>query len=319
MNLNPSMPLHWTALPVPPSLLGESPLWHPLEQVLYWSDIPGRRLHRWDPHTATHREWPLPGETGCIAALDGGGLLLALREGLARFDADSGQCLPLGAPVNPPPYDPARERFNDGKVDAQGRWWIGTIYEPRDRPVATLYCLTDGALKAVASDCTVSNGLAFSPDARTLYWADTTSHRVFRWALDAQGWPRGERELLRGWPLRESGQPLSRYGGRPDGAAMDAEGCYWSAMFEGRRLVRLSPAGDVLASLELPVQCATMPCFGGEDLRTLYVTTARHNRPAEELADQPLAGGVLQAQVEVPGLPVPMVARRHLPGVADGL
>ena len=311
--MSPSPRLSWTALPTPPSLLGESPLWHPLENVLYWTDIPGRRLHRWDPHTATHRDWALPGETGCIAALEGGGLLLAIRQGLAFFDPITGHCEPLGAPVNPPPYDPARERFNDGKVDAQGRWWIGTIYEPRDRPVATLYCLDRGVLRRVTSDCTVSNGLAFSSDGRTLYWADTTRHQVFRWPLDAQGDPQGERELLRSWPLREREQPLSAYAGRPDGAAVDVEGCYWSALFEGRRLVRLSPEGELLASFELPVQCATMPCFGGVDRRTLYLTTARHNRPADELAAQPLAGCVLQARVEVPGLPVPLVARRHLP------
>jgi len=307
------MQLSWTALPTPPSLLGESPLWHPLERVLYWTDIPGRCLHRWDPYAGVYRQWALPGETGCLAAVEGGGLLLAMREGLARFDTARGEC----TVICPPPYDTARERFNDGKVDAQGRWWIGTIYEPRDQAVATLYRLEAGALKAVASDCTVSNGLAFSPDARTLYWADTTSHRVFRWPLDADGLPQGARELLRGWPLRAAGQPLAEYGGRPDGAAVDADGCYWSAMFEGRRLVRLSPAGEVLASFELPVQCATMPCFGGDDLRTLYLTTARHNRPAEELGTQPMAGFVLQTRVDVPGLPVPLVARRHLPREAS--
>jgi sugar lactone lactonase YvrE len=298
----------WTALPTPPSLLGESPLWHPREQVLYWTDIPGRCLHRWDPHALSHRQWTVPGETGCLAAVEHG-LLLAMREGLARFDPASGLCEVLLAP----PYDPAIQRFNDGKVDTHGRWWIGTLHEPRDRPLATLYRLEADGLHAVASDCTVSNGLAFSPQGNTLYWADTTSHRVFQWALDAQGLPLGERQLLRAWPLRAPDQALQGYAGRPDGAAVDVQGCYWTALFEGRQLVRLSPAGEIVQSLPLPVQCATMPCFGGEDLRTLYVTTARHNRPAAELAADPLAGCVLQTRVEVPGCPVPMVSAAHLP------
>lgn len=298
----------WTALPTPPSLLGESPLWHPLQQVLYWTDIPDRTLHRWDPRAHSHCQWHLPSETGCLAAVQQG-LLLAMRDGLAHFDTGSGHC----EIFCPPPYDPALQRFNDGKVDAHGRWWIGTLHEPRDRPAATLYRLETDGLHAVAGDCTVSNGLAFSPQGGTLYWADTTTHRVFQWALDAQGLPQGDRQLLRAWPVRAPGQPLHTYAGRPDGAAVDAEGCYWSALFEGRQLVRLSPAGELLQTLALPVQCATMPCFGGDDLRTLYVTTARHNRPADELAADPMAGCVLQTRVDVPGWPVPMVSAAHWP------
>ena len=106
------------------------------------------------------------------------------------------------------------------------------------------------------------------------------------------------------FPLKEPGQDLSTYGGRPDGAAVDAEGAYWCAMFEGQRLLRLAPDGRLLQALPLPVRCPTMPCFGGPDLRTLYVTSARHNRPADELAAQPLAGCVLSLRVDVPGLPV---------------
>ena len=106
------------------------------------------------------------------------------------------------------------------------------------------------------------------------------------------------------FPSKQADQPLASYGGRPDGAAMDTEGCYWVAMFEGQRVLRLSPDGEVIRSVELPVRCPTMPCFGGADLKTLYVTTASQNRPAAELADQPLAGCVLALDVDVPGLPV---------------
>lgn len=290
----------WLPLPVAPSLLGESPFWHPDEAALYWCDIPGRTLNRWHPASATHRQWALPAEPGCCAPLPGGELLLAMRDGLFRFDPASGQRQLLA----PPPYDTARERFNDGKVDPQGRLWVGTIYEPRNPALASLYRWAGGRLDRMAGDVTVSNGLAFSPDGRVMYWSDTTAHRICALDLDAtEGTVSGQRVFAQFAP-KQPGQDLATYGGRPDGAAVDVEGAYWVAMFEGQRLLRLACDGRVLQELPLPVRCPTMPCLGGPDLRTLYVTTARQNRPAAELAAQPWAGCVLQMRVDVPGLPV---------------
>jgi sugar lactone lactonase YvrE len=287
-----------TALPVAPSLLGESPLWHPDEQLLYWVDIPGLQLNRYDPQTGSHKLWSFPSEPACIAPLLGGGLLMAMRDGLWRFDADTG----LRSCVAKPPYDPGSQRFNDGKADAQGRFWVGTIDDKRE-PRAALYCLADGELQQVADGITASNGLAFSPDGRTLLWADTKAHRVQAFDLDASDGSLSRQRLFAQFPLRDMAAPLSGYGGRPDGAAMDSEGAYWVAMFEGQRLLRLAPDGSLLAELQLPVRCPTMPCFGGPDLKTLYITTARDKRPPDELAAQPLAGCVLQCRVDVPGLP----------------
>ncbi|MDH4392777.1 MAG: SMP-30/gluconolactonase/LRE family protein [Aquabacterium sp.] len=286
-----------TALPVAPSLLGESPLWHPDEQLLYWVDIPGLRLNRYDPRTGRHDEWHFPSEPACIAPLLGGGLLMAMRDGLWRFDPATGRRTQVAAP----PYDPATQRFNDGKADAQGRFWVGTIDDKRE-PRAALYCLADGALQRMAGGITASNGLAFSPDGAVLLWADTKAHRVQAFDLDASDGSLSRQRLFAQFPLRQMDAPLSRYGGRPDGAAMDSEGAYWVAMFEGQRLLRLAPDGSQLAELPLPVRCPTMPCFGGPDLKTLYITTARDKRPADELAAQPLAGCVLQCRVEVAGL-----------------
>ncbi len=290
----------WLPLPVAPSLLGESPFWHPDEAALYWCDIPGRTLYRWHPASATHRQWALPAEPGCCAPLPGGELLLAMRDGLFRFDPASGQRQLLA----PPPYDTAHERFNDGKVDPQGRLWVGTIYEPRNPALASLYRWAGGRLDRMAGDVTVSNGLAFSPDGRVMYWSDTTTHRICALDLDAtEGTVSGQRVFAQFAP-KQPGQDLATYGGRPDGAAVDVEGAYWVAMFEGQRLLRLACDGRVLQDLPMPVRCPTMPCLGGPDLRTLYVTTARQNRPAAELAAQPWAGCVLQMRVDVPGLPV---------------
>ena len=301
---SPAMPTPLDALPVPASVLGESPLWHPVEQVLYWCDIPGHALNRFDPATQQHQQWVLPTDVASCAAMRDGGMLLAMRDGLWRFDTRTAERTLLAAP----PYDPSQERFNDGKCDPQGRFWVGTIYEPRKPARATLHCFSHGTLRAMGDDVTVSNGLGWSPDGRTMYWSDTTTHTVFEMDFDGATGQPGPRRVFARFPLKAADQDLSVYGGRPDGAAVDTEGAYWAAMFEGQRLLRLSPGGQVLAELKLPVRCATMPCFGGADLKTLYVTTGREKRPADELAQQPLAGRVLAFRVDVPGLPATLFA-----------
>ncbi len=287
------------ALDAPPSLLGESPLWHPTEQVLYWCDIPGRALNRFDPRTSNHTRWDFTTEPASIAPMREGGLLLAMRDGLWRFDTGTGQRSPLAAP----PYDTRLERFNDGKCDPRGRFWVGTIYEPRDPPLAAFYRYAAGQLDRMVGDITVGNGLAWSPDARTLYCSDTKAHTIYAFDFDAATGHIGPRRVFARFPMKQADQDLSTYGGRPDGAAVDVEGCYWSALFEGQRLVRLSPSGEITREIRLPVRCATMPCFGGPDLKTLYITTSRENRPAAELEAQPLAGRVLTLRVDVAGMP----------------
>lgn len=287
------------ALPGEPSLLGESPFWHPAEAALYWCDIAGRRVHRWREADASHAQWDVDSEPGCCAPLLGGGLLLAQRDGLWRLDTASGRRERLAAP----PYDPARQRFNDGRADPQGRLWVATLDDAR-APEAALYRFARGRLERITGGITVGNGLAFSPDGRTLYLADTTAHRIRAFDFDGHDGSLSRARTFAEFPARQEGQPLAAYGGRPDGAAVDASGAYWVAMYEGARLLRLSPEGDVMASVALPVRCPTMPCFGGHDLRTLFVTTARHKRPAEELAREPDAGRVLRLRVDVPGMPV---------------
>jgi sugar lactone lactonase YvrE len=290
----------WTALPMPACRLGESPFWHPDEAALYWCDIPGKALHRWVPATAAHTQWDVESEPGCCAPLPGGDLLVAFRDGLFRFSPGTGQRRRLRAP----PYDPANERFNDGKADPQGRLWVGTIYEPRTSAAAALYRWQAGRLDRMAGDVTVSNGLAFSPDGRTMYWSDTQAHRIYALDFDGSDGSLSRRRVFVQFAAKPASGDLAGYGGRPDGAAVDAEGALWVAMFEGQRLLRLAADGTLLQEWPLPVRCATMPCFGGADLRTLFVTTARNNRPPDELAAQPLAGCVLGLRVDVPGLPV---------------
>ena len=286
------------------ALLGESPVWHPRERALYYCDIPGHKLQRFDPATGELRHWEFETDVASFAPMLNGSLLLAMRDGLWHFDPATGE----RALAAEPPYDPKTERFNDGKCDPQGRFWVGTIYEPRDPPLASLNCFARGTLTRKVEGITVSNGLAWSPNGRTIHWSDTKAHTIYAADFDAATGGLSRQRVFKSFPVKQPGQALAGYGGRPDGAAMDAEGCYWTAMFEGQRLLRLSPEGEVVREVALPVRCPTMPCFGGPDLKTLYITTARENRPAAELIEQPFAGCVLALDVDVPGLPVNFAA-----------
>jgi len=285
------------------ALLGESPVWHPREQVLYYADIPGHRLQRFEPSTGDLRHWQFETDLASVAPRLDGTLLLAMRDGLWRFDPASGERMRVAEPD----YDPATERFNDGKADPQGRFWVGTIYEPRDRPLASFSCFANGRLTRKLEGITVGNGLAWSPNGRTMHWSDTKAHAVYAADFDPQTGALSRQRVFASFPPKPAGPSLAGYGGRPDGAAMDAEGCYWVAMFEGQRIVRLSPDGEIVREVELPVRCPTMPCFGGPDLQTLYITTAREKRPPAELIEQPYAGCVLALEVDVPGLPANFV------------
>jgi sugar lactone lactonase YvrE len=198
----------------------------------------------------------------------------------------------------PPPYDVDTTRFNDGRCDAAGRFWLGSIFEPKDRPGASLFCMERGQLRDLRHPVTTSNGVAFSCDGKTLYQSDTPAHKILAYDYDMASGRLGASRVFHQFPADKSS---STYGGRPDGAAVDAEDAYWCAMFEGGRLLRLSSNGEILSEISLPARCPTMLAFGGPDLRTLYVTTGREKRPAAELAQFPLSGHVLSMRVDVPG------------------
>lgn len=293
--------------------LGESPFWSADEGRLYWVDIAGRAALRMDPASGATERWPLPAEPGCMApactAGAASGWVLALRDGIYRAQHWGGalQCIARL------PYDPAHERANDGKCDPLGRFWVGTRDERPGGGQAAMYCID--ALHGTAQvtrmwgGAGTLNGLGWSPDQRTLYSADTPTHRVEARDWDGASNAIGPARTLHPFAPKPAGwQPGegAPYGGRPDGAAVDVQGNYWCALYEGGRVVQLSPAGEVLHSIATPVVCPTMVCLGGPDGRTLLVTTARHGRPADELARTPLAGRVLvlAQPVDVPGLPV---------------
>ena len=274
--------------------VGECPLWHPEEAALYWVDIGGKAIHKLHPKSGQHQSWSTPTEPAAIARSASGGLLVALRSGFSRLDISTGELTQVVAA----PYDTGTTRFNDGRCDAAGRFWVGTIYEPRDKQAAEMYCLERGKLRlAWSGGTTVSNGLAFSPDNHTMFHADTTSHAIRRHDFDLASGQVGTPQLFKQF----SSDKANNYGGRPDGAAVDSEGAYWCAMFEGGRVLRLAQNGDILAEIALPLRCPTMLAFGGGDLRTLYITSATHNRSAAELTQYPASGRVLSIRVDVAG------------------
>lgn len=283
-----------------PMAVGECPLWNPAEACLYWVDIDGCAIHRLHPASGAHNCWSMDSEPSAIGLCAGGGLVVALRSGLAHFDTAN----VLVTPIAPAPYDSAIVRFNDGRVDAAGRFWIGTLYEPRDRPAAEMYVLERGKLRLVWSGgMTNSNGLAFSPDRKWMYHADTAAHRI-----DRHGFELATGAVATAQPFLQfaADKAAPGYGGRPDGAAVDSEGAYWCAMFEGGRLLRFGADGTLLEEVALPLRCPTMVAFGGDDLRTLYVTSASHHRSAEERARYPASGCVLSLPVAVAGLAEPL-------------
>ncbi len=302
----------WRTVIAQPDELGESPFWHPQERLLYWVDIAARQIRRADPVIGRVQSWAVPTEPGCIAPVRGGGLVVALRDGIYRASSWGGPLMPV-VHLN---HDSKTIRLNDGKADPVGRFWVGTIYEPRDARKAELYSVDlrdaggEPLVQLKAINAVTANGLAWSPDASTLYWADTPNHVIHAWDWEPEGNAMSHHRLFQQFPGKPAGWRPGQpgYGGRPDGAAVDVQGNYWCAMFEGGRLLKFAPQGQLLAEIAVPVRCPTMPCFGGDDLRTLYLTSARVNRPAEELQALPQSGCVLATQVDVPGLPVNFVS-----------
>ena len=279
--------------------LGESPVWSTADQALFFVDIKGRRLHRFDPAAARLDSHDLAEEVGCIGLAQGGGFIAGARSGLWRLGPTGERLTKLADN----PEDQTASRFNDGRVDPAGRYLAGTLDEPKAGSNAHLYRYDERGLVALASGLLTSNGLAFSPDGRTLYHSDTPRFVIWRYDYDpATGEADNRRVFVQ---LDPSGCDR----GRPDGAAVDSEGCYWSALYEGARLHRYDPDGRLMSSHPIPARRPAMPAFGGPGLKTLYVTTARDGALAEELDAFPQSGALFAMELDVAGRPEPLFDR----------
>lgn len=277
--------------------LGESPRWSVRDACLFWVDIAAQRLHRFDPATGTIATRQFDQPIGCVAPRAAGGLVLGMRDAVALLDQWDADLRPLGSAFL---ADRSDYRCNDACTDAAGNWWLGSVDEAKATLDATLYRITpDGTVEPRLGGMTTCNGAAFSPDGRIFYHADTPTHAIRAFDHDPAT---GTLGLPRLFHQFDHGK------GRPDGASVDAEGCVWSALFDGGRVVRLSPSGELLESITLPVSRPTMISFGGDDGRTAFVTSARKGLSAEQLEREPNAGGLFTFRVDVPGLIAPPFA-----------
>ncbi len=284
--------------------LAECPLWSVSEQKLYWVDISGRAINRFDPITGKNERWPMPAEPGCIALAASGGLVAALRDGFYRFNPADARL----EKIADAPYDTNNMRFNDGRCDAAGRFWAGAMYEPRTAPLASVVCLERGKIRngwgpEEKLGVKVSNGMAFTADGHHVFQSDTPNHVIYQFAFDAaEGTVSERREFAR----RPDNRNDANYGGRPDGAAIDSAGNYWSAQYEGGCVLRYSIEGKITGIIHVPSKRVTMVAFGGADLRTLYITTAREGTTESELLTDSHAGGIFACELDVPGRAEPL-------------
>lgn len=269
--------------------LGEGPVWDSRNGRLVWVDIDGQRVHVTSGDGATTRSYATPAPVGAVALQHDDRLLLALGAGFARLSLDDGTVTPL---ADAPGTDPAIARMNDGEVDPAGRYWAGTKAYDNTPGGGRLYRLDAGGAVTTELDAvTISNGLAWSADGGTLYYVDTPTRTIARFAFEMAGGTLGERVVH---------ADTSALSGSPDGMTIDADGNLWVAFWGGWCVRCFSGAdGALLEEIPLPVEQPTSVAFGGPDLRRLHITSARAGLDAAALAEQPSAG---QVHVVEPGV-----------------
>jgi xylono-1,5-lactonase len=276
-----------------PAILGEGPVWAERENSLYWVDVVGKRVHRYGLADGARKTWSFDTEVTSLAPRRRGGFVGTTRHALAFFDFSSDVAKPqVIAEIEP---EIAGNRCNDGKADAWGRFWAGTVDEANWRnETGSLYRLdTDLSVRKIEGGYICSNGPAYSPDNKTFYHNETMKGLIYAFDLGSDGEIRNKRPFVK----------LDDGEGGPDGLTVDAEDCVWVCHFGGGRVTRFSPKGERLQTLLLPVPNVTSCTFAGAGLDTLYITTARYGMSEEDIRRQPLAGSLFACQPGVRGLP----------------
>lgn len=273
------------------SRLGEGPCWSSAEQALFWVDIMAKAVHRWHPASGEHRSWPVPEHVGSLALRQAGGLVLALKSGFATFDPETGAV----DMINPCEAHLPDNRFNDGRCDPAGRFWAGSLPYDESTPKGVLWRLEpDHSAHAVLSGIMCPNSLCWSPDGRTMYFADTPTREIMAYDFDLElGMPCNPGRFVR----------VENTPGWPDGSIVDSEGFLWNAEWDGARVVRYAPDGTIERVLEVPARRPTCCAFGGPGLKTLYITSAWDRMSEAERKDWPLSGNVFAYDAGVAGLP----------------
>jgi len=276
------------------AILGEGPHWSATEQALWFVDIKAPAIHRYDPATGAQQSWPAPERIGFLLPARGGTLIAGLKTGLHKFNPETGNFTLLHVVE---PHAP-NNRLNDGFVDSQGFLWFGSMDDNEEEPSGALYQLNDSGCIRRDPGYVVTNGPAESPDGSVLYHTDTLAGMIYAFDRTRTGSLSNKRVFTRFAPGS----------GFPDGPIVDAEGCLWTGVFGGWGLQRYSPHGELLQTIRLPCSAVTKAAFAGDDLKTLYITTAHVALDAEQRRQQPLAGGLFRTRVDVPGLPQGIVS-----------
>jgi xylono-1,5-lactonase len=276
------------------AILGEGPVWSAAEHALWFVDIKAPAIHCFHPESLAQQSWPAPERVGFVALARNGGLIAGLKTGLHRFNPETGNFTLLHVVE---PHAP-NNRLNDGFVDSQGFLWFGSMDDNEEEPSGALYQLNDTGCIRRDPGYVVTNGPAESPDGNVLYHTDTLAGIIYSFDRTRTGSLSNKRVFAR----------LKPGGGYPDGPVVDAEGCLWTGVFGGWGLQRYSPRGELLQTLSLPCANVTKAAFAGDDLKTLYITTAHITLDAAQRREQPLAGGLFRVRVDVPGLPQGIVS-----------
>jgi sugar lactone lactonase YvrE len=275
--------------------LGEGPVWHPVEQVLYWLDIVQGKLHRFDPRSGDHQVFGLGIVVGSMGVREQGGFVMATQKGFAYWDPKKSRMTFLGDPD----ANEGEVRFNDGKTDRQGRFWAGKM---SNRPENSLFRLDpDRSIHRMESGITLSNGLGWSPNNSIFYYTDSDAKSIYAYDFNPTTGGITNRRIF----ARSLDVPGE---GFPDGIAVDQEGYIWSARWGGWKIVRYAPDGSIEREIHIPVEFPSSCTFGGPNLDELYITSAWIDVKPENRASQPMAGDVFRLKTDVCGFPEPFFA-----------
>ncbi|MDD9992103.1 MAG: SMP-30/gluconolactonase/LRE family protein [Rhodospirillales bacterium] len=275
------------------AIVGESPVWSEADRCIYWVDILGGLVHRYETDSGSNRYWRMPEHVGNLVLVDGGGLLVALEGGLHLFVPETGALATL-CDIK---VDLADQRFNDGTCDPRGRLWIGSMAmeEPVRRAVGPLFRFSpDGTIARMLDGFLIPNGMAFSPDGRTFYVSDSHPSAQTIWAFDYDL----DDGALSNRRVFATTHDLP---GRPDGGTVDADGFYWSANVGGGCLVRFDPDGRIDRTIDVPTEKPSKVAFGGLSLDVMYITSINHNLQNRD--EQGLAGSLFRLDAGIRGLP----------------
>jgi sugar lactone lactonase YvrE len=275
------------------ALLGETPLWHPSEQALYWIDVLRPAVYRYDPARGQTDNWPMPSAVGAIGLCEGGFVIACENEGIGFYDTKTFTHHPIASPRKG-----HVGRYNDGRVDSAGRFWIGWLTHSR-KETGSLYRVDiDGTCTEAMTDIVAPNGLGWSPDGQTMYVTDSHINVIWACPFDPVNGRLGPRRKFFEFPL-------PREKGILDGLAVDRDGGIWIAMYNGWAVIHLDPAGTLVDQFSVPTALLCSCTFGDADLRTLYITTSVRQQNAAQLAGQPLAGSLLSVRMPVAGMKEP--------------